>query len=182
MQTDPIISWTNLDPAASVEALIRDRIARLDRLAPALVGCRVTLAVPQRRHATGKGVEVRVHLDLPGPNIDLVRGVRHGHVGEDAILAVNEAFGAVERRLKEHGRKMSRLEVKHHPPVLHGEVIELESELGWGFVRADDGREVYIQKDALGPAAWARLRLGDRLRFREEEGEKGAFAVDVSPA
>ena len=182
MQTEPIISWSHLDAAPTVEALVRERIARLERFEPHIVGCRVVLAMPQKRPVKGEGVEVRIHLDLPGPDIDLVREVRHGHVAADAVLAVNTAFSAVERRLKEHGRKLGGLEVKHHAPVLHGEVVELESELGWGYIRADDGREVYVQKDALGAADWDGLKPGDRLRFREEEGEKGPFAVDVSPA
>jgi cold shock CspA family protein len=73
-------------------------------------------------------------------------------------------------------------EVKHNPAILHGEIVELEPELGYGFVRADDGREVYFQKDGLVSGAWDDLGLGSRLRFRELDGEKGPFAVDVAPA
>ncbi len=182
MTAEPKLRWVEAVARGAKAALVRDRIARLERFEPAIVGCRVVLAMPQRRPVKGQGVEVRIHLELPGPDIDLVREVRHGHVGADTVLAVNTAFAALERRLKEHGRKLGRQEVKHHAPVLHGELVELEPELGWGLVRADDGREVYVQKDALGAAAWAQLKPGDRLRFREQEGEKGAFAVNVSPA
>ncbi|MDO8986207.1 cold-shock protein [Cypionkella sp.] len=73
-------------------------------------------------------------------------------------------------------------EVKPHPAILHGEIVELEPELGYGFLRADDGQEVYFQKDGLVTGAWADLAVGARLRFREQDGEKGPFAVDVAPA
>ena len=65
---------------------------------------------------------------------------------------------------------------------MHGEIVEIEPELGYGFVRANDGQEVYFQKDSLVDGDWDGLEVGARLRFREQDGEKGPFAVDVAPA
>jgi cold shock CspA family protein len=180
MQKEPVISWINLEPAAGLEAHIRERIAALDRFHPNIIGCRVAIAAASRGQHTGGGIDLRIHLELPGPDLDVVREIRQGQAGRDAVVAMNTAFDALEGRLKETSRKMGRQEVKHHPPVLHGEVVEIEPELGWGFLRADDGREVYFQKDQFDAAQWRRLRLGDRLRFREMEGEKGPYAVDLT--
>ncbi|MDE3237933.1 MAG: HPF/RaiA family ribosome-associated protein [Paracoccaceae bacterium] len=182
MQKDPVITWTNLDPAPAVETVIRHRIAALEKFFPNLIGCRVGVDAPGHRHRTAGGVDVRLHVELPGPDLDVARSVRHGHRGPDAVLAVNRAFDAIEGRLRERARVMDAKEVKHHAPVLHGEVVELEPALGYGFLRADDGAEVYFQRDALGDAVWGQLKTGDRLRFRTAEGEKGPFAVDVSRA
>lgn len=181
MQKDPVISWTNLDPAPAVEGIIRHRIAALEAFFPHVIGCRVVVDAPGHRHRSAGGVDVRIKLEIPGPDLNVSRSVRHGHRGPDAVLAVNRAFDAIEARLKERARVMDGKEVKHHAPVLHGELVELEAELGYGFLRADDGREIYVQRDALGDADWAGLRRGDRLRFRTAEGEKGPFAVDVTP-
>ncbi|MFC2968260.1 HPF/RaiA family ribosome-associated protein [Acidimangrovimonas pyrenivorans] len=180
MQRSPVISWKNLDPAPAVEARIHERIAALERFFPNLIGCRVVVCAPQRRKVSGREIDVRIHLEVPGPDIDIARSIHQGQAGDDALLAVNAAFAALEQRLKEYHRRLDGKEVKHHPPLLHGEIVEFEPELGWGFLRADDGREVYFQKDALGEGAWETLALGDRLRFREMEGEKGPFAVDVT--
>jgi len=88
----------------------------------------------------------------------------------------------LKKRIKESRRIMGGHEVKHNPAILHGEIVELEPELGYGFVRADDRREVHCQKDGLASGTWDDLGLGARLRFREPEGEKGPFAADVAPA
>jgi cold shock CspA family protein/ribosome-associated translation inhibitor RaiA len=182
MQRDPIVSWHGIPASPAVEAIVRKRLSAVARLAPQAVGCRVTLSAEQGRHRSARGFETRIHLDMPGPDIDVARAIRHGHAADDLVRSVNAAFGALEARLKESRRVLRGQEVKHHAPVLHGEIVELEAGLGYGFVRADDGREVYFQKDGLVAGTWDELELGGRLRFRELEGEKGAYAVDVAPA
>ncbi len=180
MQREPVISWHNIDPAPAMEALIQRRIAALDRFHPNIIGCRVMVGTANRRRHSAGGVDLRIHLELPGPDLDVTREVRQGNRGDDALLAMNAAFGALEERLKAQNRKMGAQQVKHHADVLHGEVVELEPELGWGYLRADDGREVYFQRESLPDAAWRHLELGDRLRFREMEGPKGPFAADLA--
>jgi cold shock CspA family protein len=119
---------------------------------------------------------------VPGPDLDVARTVRHGHAADDIVRAVNATFTALEKRIKETRRITAGQEVKHHPAILHGEIVEIEPELGYGFVRADNGQEVFFQRDGLVTGTWEDLSLGARLRFRERAGEKGLFAVDVAPA
>jgi ribosomal subunit interface protein len=180
MQSTTRISWRNLTASPAIEELIERRIEALERFDPHIVSCNVVVEAPQKRQASARGFQVRVDLQVPGPNISVSRSVRQGHAADDLRIAVNTAFEAVERRLKEHKRKLVGQEVKHHSPILHGEIVELEPELGYGFLRADDGLEVYFQRDGLVNGNWKGLRLGDRLRFREIDGEKGPFAVDVA--
>ena len=182
MQREPIITWRNVQRSEAVEAIIRDRIKAVDRFCPDAVGLRVTLDAPQKPRHAARGFDVRLHLEVPGPDLDVSRSVRQGHAAEDMVRAVNAAFTALEKQVKESRRRMAGQEIKHHPVVLHGEIVELEPELGYGFMRADDGREVYFQKDGLVTGAWDALAVGARLRFREQDGEKGPFAVDVAPA
>lgn len=182
MQREPIISWRNVPRSEAVEAIIRKRIEALEKFCPDAVALRITLDSPQKPRHAARGFDVRMHLEVPGPDLDVARTVRHGHAADDIIRAVNATFSALEKRIKETRRIMGGQEVKHHPVILHGEIVELEPELGYGFVRADDGREVYFQKDGLVTGDWSRLELGARLRFREQDGEKGPFAVDVAPA
>lgn len=182
MQRDPIITWRNIPRSDAVDAIIRKRIEAVERSCPQAVGLRITLAAPQKPRHAARGFDVRLHLDLPGPDLDVARTVRQGHAADDILRAVNASFTALEKRIRETRRIMDGQEVKHHPVILHGEIVELELELGYGFVRADDGREVYFQKDGLVTGDWNDLSLGARLRFREQDGEKGPFAVDVAPA
>lgn len=182
MQRDPIITWRNLTRSEAVENLVRKRIEAVERFCPEAVGLRVTLDAPQKPRHAARGFDVRLHLEVPGPDLDVARTVRHGHAAEDIVRAVNAAFTALEKRIKETRRIMAGQEVKHHPAILHGEIVELEPDLGYGFLRGDDGREVYFQKDSLVTGNWDSLELGARLRFREQDGEKGPFATDLAPA
>lgn len=182
MQREPIISWRNIPRSDAVEDIIRKRIVALERFCPEALGLRVTLSAPQKPRHAARGFDVRLHLEVPGPDLDVARTVRHGLAADDVVRAVNATFTALERRIKETRRIMDGREVKHHSAVLHGEIVDLEPELGYGFVRADDGQEVYFQKDGLVAGEWADLAIGARLRFREQDGEKGPFGVDVAPA
>lgn len=182
MQREPIITWHNMTRSEAVETIVQKRIAAVEKFRPDAVGIRVTLDAPQKRRNAGRGFDVRIHMEVPGPDIDVARFVRHGVAAEDLTRAVNAAFSALEDRLKEGQRKMGSLEVKHHAPVLHGEIVEIEPALGYGFVRADDGREVYFQKEGLVKGNWDDLDRGTLLRFRELDGEQGPYAVDIALA
>lgn len=182
MQSAPIISFHNIDHAPAVDDLVHRRIAILEQRDHRITGCEVTLDAPQKRKRHGRVVRVRLNLRLPGPDISIARASAQGSAQDDLVLAVNRAFTAAERALKRRKETLAGLGVKHHPPVLHGEVVDLERELGHGWVRADDGRSVYVQRDSLSAEDWDRLAPGTRLRFREMEGEKGPFAVAVAIA
>jgi cold shock CspA family protein len=180
MQRDAMITYRNVIRSDAVETILAKRITALEAICPNGLGLRVTLEAPRRLRHAARGFEVRLHLDLPGPDLDVARSVRQGHASDDILRAVNEAFNALERRLKETRKTRASQDVKHHAAILHGAIVELEPQLGYGFVRADDGKEVYFQKDSLVSGDWDALEIGTRLRFREQDGEKGPFAVDVS--
>jgi ribosome-associated translation inhibitor RaiA/cold shock CspA family protein len=180
MQSPPTVTFRGVDPSPAIEDLIGERTARLEKFHAGIIACDVVVEAAQKRKTHGRLFSVRVRLGLPGPDISVSRDVAQGDAQEDVRLAVNRAFSAVETKLKEQKRTMGAVEVKHHPPVLHGEVSELEPELGWGMIRADDGRSVYFQKDSLETGTWEAVAVGRRLRFREVEGEKGPYAIHVA--
>lgn len=182
MQTEPVISFRNLDASPAVTELVGRRIAVLERLHDRLTGCEVTLEAPQKRKSSGRVVKARLTLHIPGGDFHAERTVAQGSARDDLLLAVNRAFSAAEKHLKRHKKKLGMVEVKHHPPVLHGEIATLEPELGYGYLRADDGREVYFQREALTSDDWDRLTRGTRLRFRELQGDKGPYATGVTLA
>lgn len=182
MQTEPIITFRNMDSSPAVEAIIAKRVGALERMSDRIIGCEVILEAPQKARRRGRVFSARVNLAMPGPDLSAARDVAQGSAQDDLVLAVNRAFSAAEKLLKKRADVMGRVEVKHHPPELHGEIIELESELGHGWLRADDGREIYFQRDGLVSGDWTGLSRGDRMRFRVEEGEKGPFATGVSAA
>lgn len=75
---------------------------------------------------------------------------------------------------------MGRVEVKQHSPILHGHIDRLFTDEGYGFIKADDGNEVYFQRDSLTTGVWDELVVDAKVRFREEIGEKGPYATNVA--
>jgi len=178
------ISWRRLEPSPALVSIITERAQRLGRFHPGLLRLRAMLETPQSAHPrSGAEITVHLHLDLPGPDLDASASVRHSDMAENAVLAVDAAFAALERQLRGHADRLRHAQdMRLGPEVAHGTIVELEPELGWGMLRADTGEEVYVQRDSLVAGCWEELRPGARLRFRVRQGEKGPFATDVAPA
>lgn len=180
MQIEPIISYQNLDHSPVVEDLVREHIEALEKRYDWIIGCKVTLYAGQKKKRHGRVLGVKLNLRLPGPDLSISREVAQGSAQDDLMLAVNRAFNAAGKATKKRKEMMGGIEVKHHPAVLHGEIVELEPELGHGWVRGDDGQLVYFQRDSLTANNWERLKTGTRLRFREMQGDKGPYATAVT--
>ncbi|HEX6203170.1 MAG TPA: cold shock domain-containing protein, partial [Thermoanaerobaculia bacterium] len=50
---------------------------------------------------------------------------------------------------------------------------------GYGFIAADDGREIYFHKNAVLPPGFDEIAVGSRVRFHEEQGNEGPQASTV---
>jgi ribosome-associated translation inhibitor RaiA len=105
------ISVRNLTLSPEVEAEIRERAAALRLYYDRIMGCRVTLEVPHRRHHEGSLHNVRIDLTVPGGEL-VVRRRPH----EDLRTAVQIAFNAARRRLQDYARRR-RGAVKAHEPL-----------------------------------------------------------------
>ncbi len=50
---------------------------------------------------------------------------------------------------------------------------------GYGFLTTQDGREIYFHQDSVLNRGYSSLRIGAKVTFAEEEGEKGPQASSV---
>jgi cold shock CspA family protein len=62
-----------------------------------------------------------------------------------------------------------------------GQVTKLFPKDGYGFLETVGGREVYFHKNSVLDGGFGLLKAGVRVRFSEEEGEKGPQASSVLP-
>ena len=182
MQREPVVAFRHIDPSPAVEELLSRRIAALSRIERHVIGCAVSVETPPGRRLRGRLVSVHVEIEVAEPDLSVSREIARGGAADDVALAVNRAFAAAERMLRRHAERSEAPAIGLSAPVLHGTVWRVEPDLGWGWIRADDGRDVHFRKDALGPGHWDRLAEGARLRFRAIEGEEGPRAVAVALA
>jgi ribosomal subunit interface protein len=175
------VTFRHTDRSDAVEQRIRERAEKLDRIYDQIMTGRVVIDLPAQRHRKGKVFLVRIDLTVPGKELVVNRDPLLNHAHEDVYVAVEDAFDAMERKLKEYSREIQG-EVKKDMVQDRGLVDRIFPEEGYGFIQTRDGRDVYFHKNSVLNGGFDRLRLGTEVRFREEDGEKGpqASTVDIA--
>ena len=64
-------------------------------------------------------------------------------------------------------------------PKVRGRVKKLVPERGFGFVRGDDGKEVFFHRSGLGANDYDALSEGDVVEYVVQEGPRGPRAENV---
>lgn len=106
------IRFHDLDTSEAAETLIRQRVARLEKLHPRLISCRVGIAKPHRAQRPGTGFDVRIDLAVPGSELIVSNASQHASQNyRDPGLpeVIDEAFDAAERRLLQHKEKRQEI-------------------------------------------------------------------------
>jgi cold shock CspA family protein len=93
-------------------------------------------------------------------------------------FAINDAFKRAGRRLQDNARRMEGM-VKSHEGQPIGTVVRLDPAGEFGFLRSNDGDEIYFHRNSIVDGAFSELAVGSRVVFADEIGEKGAQATTV---
>ena len=182
MAIDPRITFRDIEPSAAVESRIREQAARLERYHDRIGSCHIVVAAPHRHKHRGRVWQIRIDMTVPGGEIVVNRAGDADHAHEDVYVAIRDAFQSARRQLEDHARRHRVQDVRDHPAPLHGEIVRLFGDEGYGFIRAGDGTEVYFHRHALPEGAWSAVDVGTEVRYTAVEGEKGLHALSVSPA
>jgi ribosomal subunit interface protein len=106
MQVPLQISFRNMDPSPAVEAIVREKAAKLDRFFERIVSCDVTIEAPHRHHHKGKLYKVRIDVGMPGNDVHVNQEGPKNQAHEDVYVAIRDAFDAAVRQLEDHARKL----------------------------------------------------------------------------
>ncbi len=111
MQVPLEIQFRNMQPSDAVEAAVRRRVEKLERLADPVIRCRVIIEAPHRHHRHGNLYSVSVDLRQAGRETLANRTPQASHEHEDVYVAIRDAFLAARRQILKHLRT-SRGDVK----------------------------------------------------------------------
>jgi ribosome-associated translation inhibitor RaiA len=120
MQKPLEISFSNTDASPAIEADIRERVAKLERIYDRLVHCRVAITLEHHQQRTGNTFDVHIELLVPGEELVVSREAQHTkqhHASPDIRLSIKDAFKAAERQLKDF-KERQRGDVKLHGSLL----------------------------------------------------------------
>jgi CspA family cold shock protein len=67
-------------------------------------------------------------------------------------------------------------------PKCRGKIKKMVRDRGFGFIRGDDGKEVFFHRSGLNAAEYDGLSEGDSVEYVVQEGPRGARAENVRKA
>ncbi len=99
------------------------------------------------------------------------------------IKLFREEFVLTDRysAARSRGRRKSSGAARSVPsgPKVRGRIKKLVRDRGFGFVRGDDGKEVFFHRSGLGSTDYDSLSEGDVVEYVVQEGPRGARAENV---
>jgi len=174
MQVPLQITVRDVPHSRTLDASIREKMAKLEEFDPRITSCRVTVAESNKHHHQGRQFSVHIDLRVPGREIAVTR---EHH--EDVFVAVRDAFDAAKRQLEDVVRE-KRSDVKVHEIPQHGKIARLSIDEGIGFIETADGRELYFSRENVVHPPFEHLELGMPVQFVEELAAEGPQAKRVS--
>jgi cold shock CspA family protein len=180
MQLPLQLSFRNMEPTEAIEAIVRQKAARLDSFASRIMSCRVVIEPAGKHQLHGNLYAVHLDIKLPGGEIAIIREPRKHVKYKNLTLAIRDAFDSARRKLEDFVRE-ERGAVKAHKPAPHGRVAKLLPDEGYGFIQTPDGREIYFGRNSVLGEGFDRLLIGREVTFAEEDGAKGPQATTVRP-
>ena len=105
MALEPRITFRSIKPSSTIEELVREKTAKLEKFHDKISTCEVVIEEPHRRHKKGDLFHVRIHMVVPGGEIVVVRDPTEATEHEDLRLAIRDAFEAARKQLQSHVRR-----------------------------------------------------------------------------
>ena len=98
-------------------------------------------------------------------------------------FVLTDRFSAARNRGRSRGRSRGRRNQTARAvpsgPKVRGKIKKLVRDRGFGFVRGDDGKEVFFHRSGLGATDYDSLSEGDVVEYVVQEGPRGARAENV---
>lgn len=172
------ITFHGIPASAALRDAIAERAARLERLAPDAISCRVTVEHESRRHRQGNLYRVHARLMLPSGELNVGRSPPADAAHEDPYVAVRDTFDSLRRRVEDQARRR-RKDVRQQTEPSRGRIVGLFADTGYGIIETDDGREVHFHRNSLADGSFEALEVGREVRFTEVYGDDGPWAGNL---
>jgi CspA family cold shock protein len=137
-------------------------------------GCRVTHKNTGLRYSVVETGEEEVLLSSESADLqDLVVPIRLFQTE----FALSDRFSPGRGRGR--GRRPAAARAVPSGPKVRGKIKKLVRDRGFGFVRGDDGKEVFFHRSGLAATDYDSLSEGDVVEYVVQEGPRGARAENV---
>ena len=176
------IAFHNISTSDSLETLIRDKFARLEKRFPRLIGARVSVEGLHRQHRTGNVYECHIVLSVPGRDLAVTHGphrAKEDYAHPDVRVSIREAFDAAERMLLEFKDQLREDTSDPNGSAVAGQVALIEPGADHGFILTNTGTQLYFHRDSVTNTDFGELKPGQAVHYVEEEGDSGPVATKI---
>jgi ribosomal subunit interface protein len=168
------ITARDIDLTDAIRADIAEKAAKLDNFYDRIMRCRVVVESPRRHQHEGKLYSVHIYMTVPGAELMVKR-----ELDKDLYVAVRDSFHDARRKLEDFVRER-RGDVKYHEEPTQAVISSLFENEGYGFLTTPDGLDVYFHANSVINEDFGKLKVGMKVRFVEETGDKGPQASTVT--
>jgi ribosomal subunit interface protein len=93
-----------MEPSEAVKTAIEKKAEKLEDFHEHITSCHVIVETPHRHHHKGRVHHVKLHLEMPGHEINIDHDPERGE-HEDVYVSIRDAFEAATRQLKDFTAK-----------------------------------------------------------------------------
>ncbi len=182
METPLELSFVNMEGTERLEAIVREKVSRLEKILDRITSCHVYVKAPHQSHRTGNLHAVHIEVRVPGDELFVDSGKGDEPAHEHPEVAIRDAFAAMERQLKEWKQKAAS-EVKTHAGPLQGKIVEIHHDRDFGQIIATDHRLVYFHRNSVVDGDFDELQPRDTVELvvQSDESDVGPQASTVRP-
>ena len=167
------ITIRDIPNSPAIEAHIRKKTEKLHQYYDRISSCRVVIELPKKHQHQGKLYNVRIDVTVPGKELVVTK-----KYDQDVYVAIRDAFDAIERQLEDHSRRRHG-QVKTHNDVMHGHVVRIIPNEGYGFIEGMDGNEYYFSMTNVSYPHFEQLTVGDAVEYISQMQNDGRQAHRV---
>lgn len=183
MQKPLQITFKDLEHSDTLEALVRERVERLERFHPSIIGCRVVVETPHRSaEGTSPPLGLTVEVEIPGrPKIVAKASADRQDAKTSPAVVVGRAFEAAQRQLQDTAQ-LQKADIKQHENHgSTGQVVRLFPEQSYGFIEVRGAPDLYFTRNAVVGGDFDDLQPGTlvHVTVATTEGPMGPQASSV---
>jgi ribosomal subunit interface protein len=153
------ITIRDIASSKPLEIHLRQKAQKLTHFNDKIISCRIVVELLQKHKHQGKLYNARIDVAVPGKELAVTK-----KCNEDVYVAIRDAFSAIERKIEEYARKRHG-RVKSHDNLLHGHIVRLLTDEGYGFIEGTDGNEYYFSMTNVSYPQFDQLVIGDAVGY-----------------
>jgi ribosomal subunit interface protein len=173
----PEITYRGVEKTGAIEALINEKIAKLERVCDHISSCHIAVEKEQERPRDRSPYRVRLDITVP-PGHELAAESTMSNQSQYVELdtVIRDAFEKAWRQLRdlsEQQHEYDKGQVNDGAQDTTALVTKLFPEQDYGFLKTLDGQDIHFTRNSVTNNNFDRLEVGTGVRFEAIEDEQG---------